>query len=194
MIEFSCRQCGNELSVDDSKAGLRGKCPRCSSIIVVPAVSTPSNQLIFVDDDNFFADNDLNRFYKQFLNLFEDSIYSHQVLTETWGDCARFEVATGNGRSQLVWIINFKDDDSESWVGIFSIVGEITLMESAVHALRSVDRFAPYGITLDDKNQLVLTVSAKIGNLDQELFNRSIIMVASKADQLEETLFGVDQL
>jgi hypothetical protein len=67
-------------------------------------------------------------------------------------------------------------------------------MESAVHALRSVDAFAPYGIRLDEDNQLVLTVSAKTSNLDQELFNRSIVMVASKADELEETLFGVDKL
>jgi hypothetical protein len=91
-------------------------------------------------------------------------------------------------------LINFKSGTGESWVGIFSIVGEITLMESAVHALRSVDAFAPYCLRLDDKNQLVLTVSAKISNLDIESFARSIMMVASKADELEETLFGVDQL
>lgn len=194
MIEFNCRQCGNELTVDDSKAGLRGKCPRCSSIIVVPSVSTPNNQLIFVDDDNFFSDDTLNDFYKQFLQSFESYIYNHQILTEKWGDCARFEIATGSGRSQIVWLMNFKGNEGESWVGIFSIVGKITLMESAVHALRNVDVFAPYCIRLDDTNQLILTVSAKISNLDQDLFNRSIAMVASKADELEETLFGVDKL
>lgn len=193
MIEFSCRQCGNELRVDDSKAGLRGKCPRCSSIIVVPSVSTPINQLIFVDDDNFFSDNTLNKFYKHFLKLREDLIYSHQVSTEKWGDSARFEIATGNYRSQLVWLFNFKTDN-ESWVGIFSIVGKITLMDSAVHALRSVDAFAPYCIRLDETNQLTLSVNAKVSNLDQELFDRSILMVAAKADELEETLFGVDNL
>ena len=85
MIEFSCRQCGNELSADDSKAGLRGKCPRCSSIIVVPSVSILSNQLIFVEDDNFFSDDSLNKLYKQFLETLENSIYSHQVSTERWG-------------------------------------------------------------------------------------------------------------
>ncbi|MCY7277930.1 MAG: hypothetical protein LH702_30400 [Phormidesmis sp. CAN_BIN44] len=136
----------------------------------------------------------MNGLYKQFLKLLEDLIYSHQVSTETRGDCARFEIATGSGRSQLVWLINFKDDNDESWVGIFSVVGEITLMESAIHALRSVDRFAPYGITLDEKNQLTLTMSTKISNLDQDLFNRSIVLVASKADELEEVLFGIDRL
>ena len=63
-----------------------------------------------------------------------------------------------------------------------------------MYALRSVDAFAPYGLRLDEDNQLVLTVSAKTSSLDQELFNRSIVMVASKADELEETLFGVDKL
>ena len=194
MIEFSCRQCDNELSVDDSKAGLRGKCPRCSSIIVVPSVSTPSNQLIFVDDNNFFSDSKLNKLYKCFLEQLEDSIYAHQVSTEKWGDCARFEIATGKGRSQFVWLLNFNGNDNESWVGVFSIVGKIKLFESAIHALRSVDALAPYGIRLDDSNELVLSMSSNIKNIDQQLFNRSIIMVGTKADELEETLFGIDKL
>lgn len=194
MIEFSCRQCGNELSVDESKAGVRGKCPRCSSILVVPSVSNPSNQLIFVEDDDFFSDSSLNKFYKQFLEDLEDSIHAHRVTTEKWGDCARFEIVTGTGRSQLVWLMTFKDDNSESWIGIFSIVGKITSMDSAVQALRGVDAFAPYGIRLDEDNQLVLTTIVKTSNLDQSLFNRSIVVVASKADELEETLFGVDKL
>jgi len=194
MIEFSCRLCGNELIVDESKAGSRGKCPQCSSVVIVPSVSTPSNQLIFVEDDNFFSDSSLNKLYKQFLETLEESIHGHQVLTKGGVDCARFEIATDTRRSQLVWLINFKDNDGESWVGIFSIVGKITLMDSAVHALRSVDAFAPYGIRLNEDNELVLSVSVKTSNLDQEWFNRSMVIVALKADELEETLFGVDNL
>lgn len=194
MIEFQCRQCGKELKVDRSKIGLRGKCPNCSSILVVPNVSSSGNQLIFVENDDFFADKRLNTFYKQFFAKFEKAIYSHQITTEKRGDCARFEFATGLRRSQLVWLINFKNDKDESCVGIFSIVGKITLMNSAVHALQRVDMFAPYGISLDDENQLILTASMKVSNLDQELFDRSVVMVATKADELEEALFGVDKL
>lgn len=194
MIEFSCQQCNNELKVDDSNAGRRGKCPRCSSVIIVPVVSTPSNQLIFVENDNFFSDNKLNRLYKEFLLLREDLIYAHQISSDESGDKARFEIATSSGRSQLVWLMNFRTSDDESWVVIFSVVGEITLVESAVHALRAVDAYAPYGIRLDESNRLILSSIAKISNLDTELLDRTILMVAAKADELEETLFGVDRL
>lgn len=194
MIEFSCRQCGKELKVDDSKAGLRGKCPRCSSIIIVPEASTSTNEPIFVDGDNFFSDDDLNKLYKQFTKKFEKYIYGFRITTEKRGDCARFELATGDKRSQLVWMFDFKSKDGESLLGIYSIVGKISLMESAVRALQSVDAFGPYGISLDDDNKLILTTMAKIKNLDQETFNNSVVMVATKADELEEAIFGVDKL
>ncbi|MBD2034031.1 hypothetical protein H6F76_03065 [Leptolyngbya sp. FACHB-321] len=194
MIEFNCGQCKKEFKVDDSKAGVKGKCPKCSSIIVVPAVSTTSDQLIFIEDDNFFSDSKLNQLYKEFLRLRESMIYGHQILNETTGDTARFEIATKPGRSQFVWLYNFTTDRNESWVSICSIVGEITLVESAVHALRAVDAYAPYGIRLTEDNQLVLTSIAKISNLDTDLLDRTILMVAVKADELEETLFGADRL
>jgi DNA-directed RNA polymerase subunit RPC12/RpoP len=194
MIEFSCRQCGKELKVDDSKAGFRGKCPKCSSIIVVPDASTSGQEMIFVDDDNFFSDKELNKFYKQFLKKYEEIIYTHQIESAKWGDCARFEIITGSRRSQLVWMMIFNDDNNESYVIIFSLVGKIRMMESAIHALRSVDKFAPYSLSLGDDNQLVLTSRAKISNLDQDLFDSTVIMVAKKADELEESLFGVDKL
>jgi len=194
MIEFSCQQCGNELKVSDSKAGARGKCPKCNSILTVPIVSTPSHQLIFVDDDNFFSDKKLNRLYKGFIDTRGSILYGHRVSTEKWGDSARFEIATSSGRSQLVWLINFFTEDQDSWVSIFSYVGEITTTDEAVHALRSVEPFAPYNIRLDEDNHLVLNASARISNVDQELFDRTLIMVACKADELEKTLFGRDTL
>lgn len=191
MIEFSCRQCGNELKVDDSKVGRRGKCPRCASIIVVPDTST--NQLIFVDNDKFFSDKKLNQLYTDFLQLREDLICAHRVLNEESRDKARFEIIIGNGRTQLVWLDNYKVEDGESLVVIYSVVGEITLMESAIHALRSVDICAPYCIGLSKENYLFLSSMAKITTLDIELLDRTILMVAVKADELEETLFGIDK-
>lgn len=36
MIKFSCNNCGHKLGVKDELAGKKGRCPECSSIIVVP--------------------------------------------------------------------------------------------------------------------------------------------------------------
>lgn len=35
-IEVTCEGCGNTLTVDDSMAGKRGKCPSCKTVLVVP--------------------------------------------------------------------------------------------------------------------------------------------------------------
>ena len=37
MIKFHCKKCGQKLSVPETKAGKKGKCPRCKNIIIVPA-------------------------------------------------------------------------------------------------------------------------------------------------------------
>src|SRR5262249_21781068 len=36
-IRFKCTRCGTELNVADGLAGKQGKCPKCKSILTVPA-------------------------------------------------------------------------------------------------------------------------------------------------------------
>jgi DNA-directed RNA polymerase subunit RPC12/RpoP len=40
MVRFCCEHCGHKISVQDKNAGKRGKCPECSTLIVIPAKST----------------------------------------------------------------------------------------------------------------------------------------------------------
>jgi len=40
MIRFYCEHCAHKISVRDNHAGRHGKCPKCGSVIVVPAEST----------------------------------------------------------------------------------------------------------------------------------------------------------
>ena len=42
MIKFNCRNCGQRLSVPESRAGKKGKCPKCRNIIVVPEIQSSS--------------------------------------------------------------------------------------------------------------------------------------------------------
>ncbi|MCA9074852.1 MAG: DUF4328 domain-containing protein [Planctomycetaceae bacterium] len=44
-IAFSCEHCGAKLRVKDEKAGLAGKCPKCSKRICVPDADDPFGQL-----------------------------------------------------------------------------------------------------------------------------------------------------
>jgi phage FluMu protein Com len=42
MIKFNCRNCGQRLSVPESRAGKKGKCPKCRNIVVVPEIQASS--------------------------------------------------------------------------------------------------------------------------------------------------------
>lgn len=191
MIKFNCRICGKEFVVDESKIGLRGKCSKCSSILVVPAVST--DQLVLLEDDQFFEDSELNELYEHFLRSREEQIHNHQLLNEHSGTVAKLEIITDIGRSQLIFVSSFLDGQGEMWVGVFSNIGIITEKDSAIIALRNVDKFAPYCLSLEDNNTLMLTAAHKVSNLDDDTFERMLMMVAHKADSLEEVIFGIDR-
>lgn len=42
MIKFSCSNCGQKFSVPDSKAGKKGKCPKCKNVVIIPELQSPS--------------------------------------------------------------------------------------------------------------------------------------------------------
>lgn len=41
-IQFSCSHCGVPIRADESQSGQKSPCPKCGSMIVVPATSRPS--------------------------------------------------------------------------------------------------------------------------------------------------------
>lgn len=41
-IEFRCHNCGRKFSVPESRAGKKGKCPKCKNIVVVPEIQAVS--------------------------------------------------------------------------------------------------------------------------------------------------------
>ncbi len=52
MIKFKCKKCGQKLSVPDSRANKKGRCPKCKSIIVVPKALTTSSAADQSDSGN----------------------------------------------------------------------------------------------------------------------------------------------
>lgn len=44
-IRFRCDKCGQKLRVSDDKAGLQAKCPKCKSALIVPAQTSPAENL-----------------------------------------------------------------------------------------------------------------------------------------------------
>ncbi len=44
MIKFSCKNCGQNISVPDVHAGKKGKCPKCKTIVIVPQVKSAADE------------------------------------------------------------------------------------------------------------------------------------------------------
>jgi len=44
MIEFSCENCGQKITVPQVHAGKRGKCPKCKQIVTIPKQATPDTK------------------------------------------------------------------------------------------------------------------------------------------------------
>ena len=42
MIHFKCHSCGQKIKVEDKKAGTKGRCPKCHTVLLVPS-SPPQN-------------------------------------------------------------------------------------------------------------------------------------------------------
>ncbi len=43
MIEFRCNNCGRKLSIPESNAGKKGRCPKCKSIVFIPGAQKPDS-------------------------------------------------------------------------------------------------------------------------------------------------------
>ena len=54
MIKFNCNKCGQKLSVPETRAGKKGRCPQCKNIIVVPEI--PIIDLLADNNDSEIAD------------------------------------------------------------------------------------------------------------------------------------------
>lgn len=189
MITFSCSSCREKFEVDNSQAGLMGKCPHCGYMMRVPQQS--SNIFQIFRGDQYFRDKLLNKLYVDFLKSHE-KIIKHQTMGER-EDSVVIELRTQNGRTQLIVVSKFQQGEIPCVI-LASQIGKIKFNETAVEALRSVDIFSMYTISLDDDNQLWVSNMRILANLTAAEFAFSIINIASFADEMEDDIFGVDNL
>jgi ribosomal protein S27E len=61
-ITVNCPHCSSRLTTDDSKAGLRAKCPKCGGVLEIPRVPPPADDEILeaeLDAPRAFDDDEL---------------------------------------------------------------------------------------------------------------------------------------
>jgi hypothetical protein len=156
----------------------------------VPAKSTNLFQ-IFKGND-YFSDKKLNSLYTELLKVYEPKIVSQQIDRGDRFEHAVMEIRTEKFRTQFVWVYKI-DLASHTFVGIASKVGKISIADSAIIALRSVDIFSMFTVSLDDDNDLWVSNRRLIEGFTAREFAAAIDAVAKHADELEKEIFGTDQ-
>jgi len=186
VIEFSCNACAKEYQVNDDKAGKRGKCPNCGSIMVVPEHST--TEMIFDESQMSVRNPQLQEIFDTIQSLCSESILKQFVID---GDVVALQIQTGEfgSRSQLVAMTVSGDD--EAHLIIQSNVGVVSELSSLETALRCANARAVMNVSIDDDNQLMVRMLTEIDRSPTEQM-LNVIMVAVFADGLEEVIFGWD--
>jgi hypothetical protein len=189
MITFSCASCREQYSVDDSQAGQMGRCPSCNAVMRIPAKSTNIFQ-IFKGND-YFSDKKLNQLYADFLKNNEQSIVSQKIDKGDNNELAIVEMRTAGTRTQIIVIYRFAEN-GHNFVGMSSTIGEIKYNETAVTALRAVNMFSIYTISLNNDNELIVSNMRLIEGFNALEFAVAINAIAKFADKMEKDIFGVD--
>ncbi len=189
MIKFSCAQCKAQYEVDDSQAGSMGQCTNCKAVMRVPAKSTNSFQIF--KGNEYFSDKKLNALYSDLLDVYESKIVRQSIHRGDNFEHADMEIRTEGHRTQMVMIFRM-DVGSHVAVGIASSVGTIQNTDQAVHALRSVNWFSRYTVSLDEDNELWVSNHRLIEGFTALEFAVTIDAVAKHADTLEKEILGRD--
>jgi hypothetical protein len=189
MITFSCASCREQYNVDDSQAGQMGRCPNCNAVMRIPAKSTNIFQ-IFKGND-YFSDKKLNQLYADFLKNNEHLVVSQQIEKGDNNENAIVEMRTTGNRTQFVFIFRYTQNNY-TFVSMASYIGKIKFNETAVAALRAVNVFSIYTISLDNDNELVVSNLRLIDGFTTIEFAAAISAIANFADKMEKDIFGTD--
>lgn len=189
MIDFRCPSCSRNYSVPDNRAGERGKCPGCGNIMFVPTRS--ESNFLFEQRELTCTDPDLQVFYNSIVANLRSQIRQHRIVD---GDQLFFEVATGNGRTQLVYVSSMFDERlNKKRFFVLSLVGATTEPLCALITLRVAGIFRQVNFSINDSDEIEVVFIADLDESTDKLW-LDMLLVARAADKLEEALFGWDRL
>jgi hypothetical protein len=189
MIEFSCKVCSREFKVDEEKAGMRGKCPKCNAILEVPLISESS--MIFDEIEMSCDDQTLQDIYDGIMENAPNLILNHSIIERKM---IRMTISTNNGRKQIVCLARTDEESHENrHLIILSTVGNLTEEEQYFTALRIANSDPFVNVCLDDECLLWVRSIVELNRLEVGKALHRTISVAAMADTLENHFFGWDE-
>jgi hypothetical protein len=118
-------------------------------------------------------------------------IVSQQIEKGDNSENALVEMRTTGNRTQFVFIFRYSQNDY-TFVGMSSTIGKIQYNETAVAALRAVNVFSIYTISLNNDNELIVSNMRLIEGYTTIEFAVAISAIANFADKMEKDIFGTD--
>ena len=194
-IDFRCPACGNELSVDESMTGKRGKCPECGRLLTVPEYSSHS---LVLSDKGYFKSPHLNQLFQDFLDEYDDDIKACHVANNLGKgiEGAILEIYTERGRTQFVALAIGVIDGEEVFLSKTTIgknseydgFNDI-LIDLALH----LPTFPTYAVKIDtDSKELTLSKATRLEYVDSNVFYESVLRMARVADIVEDKHYSND--
>ena len=194
-IEFKCPACGNELSVDESLKGQRGKCPECGRLLTVPEYSSHS---LVVSDNGYFKSPRLNQLFQEFLDNYDDDIRQCRIGAAVFKDIegAELEIYTKGGRTQFVRVVRKELNGMDVLVST-TIIGRNSDYEGfndiLIDLALNLPVFPTYAVHIDtERKEISLCKVTRLEFVDSNVFYESVLQMALVADAVEAKHYDND--
>jgi DNA-directed RNA polymerase subunit RPC12/RpoP len=197
MINFKCKTCGNEMEAEDNRKGVKGKCPVCSTIIIVPAHS--EKNLIFDEDRTRFSETIVQKLIHKVHEKYGDKIIKCSVVKDR-EEAVVFQLRTDGhgGRSQSVSISTeppLQNLFEHKSVVVSSKIGDLSFIEdknSLIELIKTVDSFHFLNLHINKNDEAEVVFRGLFTTTNVSVVVDMIALVAHCADNIE-SLSGTDK-
>ena len=197
MINFKCKTCGNEMEAEDTRKEMKGRCPVCNTVIIVPSHSQRS--LIFDEDRPRHSETLVQNLVRHVQEKYGDKIIKYSVVKDK-ENAVVFEMRTDSHgeRSQSVGIFieppiqNLSEHKS---VVVSSKIGDMSFIEDKnglIELIKTIDSFYFLNLHINKNDEAEVVFRGPLTTTNVSVVADMIALVANCADNIE-SLTGTDK-
>ncbi|MFV8750090.1 hypothetical protein ACNOYE_06040 [Nannocystaceae bacterium ST9] len=125
-------------------------------------------------------------------DVIRDVASQFEVAYKQVGDDAfALEVAFEDGRTQLVTVGIEDDEDGDSWMSVYSVIGPLAELDA--EALLEANSGIGYAFIAASEGEAYACAQLPLESVDVDLCKAMIWSVAMFADGIEDQAFGTDE-
>jgi len=196
MIQFKCNACGNEMEAEDSKKGMKGKCPLCSTVMAVPAYSQRS--LIFDEDRTGHSETIVQNLVRKVHEKHGDQIVKYNAVKDR-ENALVFQLRTDSHGERCQWVSvsiepRIQNLFEHKSVVVSSKIGDLSFVEDKdglIELIKTVDSFHFLNLHINKNNEAEVVFRGPFTTTNVSVLADMIALVAHCADNIE-SLTGTD--